>query len=185
MEVIQSFDLSVLNAIQNTLKCGFLDFLTVFISYLTTSGIIWIAAGIVMLFFKKTRAAGIILLAALALGFLSGDILLKHLVNRPRPFTVNTDIALLIKQPSGSSFPSTHSVLAAASTTVLLAKKREVGFIALVLTVCIAFSRLYLYIHYPTDVLCGLLLGILCGTAALLIARAIKLENRLANKKLQ
>ena len=185
MEVIQSFDLSVLNAIQNTLKCGFLDFLTVFISYLTTSGIIWIAAGIVMLFFKKTRAAGIILLAALALGFLSGDVLLKHLVNRPRPFTVNTDIALLIKQPSGSSFPSTHSVLAAASTTVLLAKKREVGFIALVLTVCIAFSRLYLYIHYPTDVLCGLLLGILCGAAALLIARAIKLENRLANKKLQ
>lgn len=185
MEVIQSFDLSVLNAIQNTLKCGFLDFLTVFISYLTTSGIIWIAAGIVMLFFKKTRAAGIILLAALALGFLSGDVLLKHLVNRPRPFTVNTDIALLIKQPSGASFPSTHSVLAAASTTVLLAKKREVGFIALVLTVCIAFSRLYLYIHYPTDVLCGLLLGILCGAAALLIARAIKLENRLANKKLQ
>ena len=183
MDAIQSFDLSVLNAIQNTLKCGFLDFLTVFISYLTTSGIIWIAAGIVLLFFRKTRAAGIILLAALALGFLSGDVLLKHLVNRPRPFTVNTDIALLIKQPSGASFPSTHSVLAAASTTVLLVKKREIGFIALALTVCIAFSRLYLYVHYPTDVLCGLLLGILCGAAALLIAKTVKLENRLESKK--
>ena len=183
MEAIQSFDISVLNAMQNTLKCGFLDFFTVFLNYLTTSGIIWIAAGIVLLFFKKTRAAGIILLAALALGFLSGDVLLKHLVNRPRPFTVNTDITLLIKQPSGASFPSTHSVLAAASTTVLLAKKKELGFIELALTICIAFSRLYLYVHYPTDVLCGLMLGVLCGTAVLMIAKAVKLENRLAAKK--
>ena len=183
MEAIQSFDLTVLNAIQNALKCGFLDFLAVFISYLTTSGIIWIAAGVVMLFFKKTRAVGIMVLMGLALGYLSGDVLLKHLVNRPRPFTVNTDIALLINQPSGASFPSTHSVLAASVTTVLLTKKRTLGFIALALTVIIAFSRLYLYVHYPTDVLCGLLVGVLCGTAALLIAKAFKLESRLSKNR--
>ena len=183
MEAIQSFDISVLNGIQDSLKCGFFDFFSVFISYLTTSGIIWIAAGIILLFFKKTRAAGIIVLIALALGFLTGDVLLKHIVNRPRPFTVNTDIALLIKVPSGASFPSTHSVLAAAATTVLLAKKRAIGFIALALTVCIAFSRLYLYVHYPTDVMCGLLLGVLCGIVALLIAKAAKLENRLSKDR--
>ena len=169
MEAIQSFDLSVLNAIQDSLKCGFLDSFAVFISYLTTSGIIWIVTGVILLFFRKTRAAGIMVLIALALG----------LVNRPRPFTVNTEFTLLISQPSGASFPSTHSVLAASATTVLLAKKRVLGFIALALTVCIAFSRLYLYVHYPTDVLCGLLLGVLCGIAALLIAKALKLENRL------
>ncbi len=182
MEAIQSFDVSVLNGIQDIFRCGFLDFFAVFINYLTTMGIIWIAAGVVLLFFKKTRAAGIILLIALALGFLTGDVLLKHLVNRPRPFTGNPDIVLLIKQPSGASFPSTHSVSAAAATTVLLSKKRTIGFIALVLTVCIAFSRLYLYVHYPTDVLCGLLLGVLCGVAALLIAKAVKLENRLGKR---
>jgi len=178
LDAIQSFDVSVLNAIQNTLRCGFLDFFTVFLSYVTTSGIIWIATGVILIFFKKTRVVGIVVLIALAIGFLSGDVLLKHLVNRPRPFTVNPDIVLLIKQPSGASFPSTHSVLAAASTTVLLTKKRTLGFIALALTVCIVFSRLYLYVHYPTDVLCGLLLGVLCGAAALLIAKAAKLENR-------
>lgn len=183
MEAIQSFDQNVLNAIQDSLKCGFLDFLAVFISYLTTSGIIWIAAGIILLFFRKTRAAGIIVLIALALGFLTGDVLLKHLVNRPRPFIANPDFALLIKQPSGASFPSTHSVLAAGVTTVLLAKKRALGFIALALTVIIAFSRLYLYVHYPTDVMCGLLLGVLCGIAALLIAKAVKLENRLSRDR--
>ena len=178
MEAIQSFDTSVLDAIQDTLRCGFLDFFTVFISYLTTSGIIWIAVGVVLLFFRRTRTAGVILLTALALGYLTGDLLLKHLVNRPRPFTA-TDIELLIKQPSGASFPSTHSTLAAASTTVLLVKKRELGFVALALTVIIAFSRLYLYVHYPTDVLCGLVLGVLCGAAALLIARAVKLDQKL------
>lgn len=88
MESIQSFDLSLLNAIQDTFRCGFLDVFTVFLSYLTTSGIIWIVAGVVLLFFRKTRAAGIILLMALAIGYLNGDVLLKHLVNRPRPFTV-------------------------------------------------------------------------------------------------
>ena len=180
MEAIQAFDLSVLNAIQDTLRCGFLDFLAVAISYLTTWGIIWIVTGIILLFFKKTRAIGIMVLIALAIGFLTGDVALKHIVNRPRQFTVNTDMILLIKPPSGASFPSTHSVLAAAVTTVLLNKKRALGFIALALTVCIAFSRLYLYVHYPTDVLCGLLLGVLCGIAALLIAKATKLENRLS-----
>ena len=174
MEAIQSFDLSILNWIQSVLRCGFLDTATVFLSYLTTSGIIWIVLGVILLFFRRTRTAGIVLLAALALGYLTGDVLLKHIVNRPRPFTVNTDIVLLIKPPTGSSFPSTHCTLAAASTTVLLARKRLLGFIALVLTICIAFSRMYLYVHYPTDVMCGLLLGILCGSIVLVAARAIE-----------
>ena len=178
MEAVQAFDISVLNTIQNSLKCAFLDGFAVFLSYLTTSGIIWIAAGAVLLFFRKTRVAGIVLLAALAVGFLTGDILLKHLINRPRPFVINPDIALLIKQPSGASFPSTHSCLAAAAATVLLAKKRTLGFIALALTICIAFSRLYLYVHFPTDVLCGLLLGMLCGLLMLWLAKLIRLDDK-------
>lgn len=183
MEAIQAFDFSVLDWIQQYLRCSFLDFFTVFLSYITTSGIIWIVAGIVLLFFRKTRTAGIILLASLALAFLTGDVLLKHIVSRPRPFEVNTAFKLLIKPPTGSSFPSTHSSLAAAATTVLLVKKRVLGFVALALAVCIAFSRLYLYVHFPTDVLCGLLLGVICATVMLLIARAVKLEDRISKRK--
>jgi undecaprenyl-diphosphatase len=177
MEIIQSFDFNVLNWIQGTLRCSFLDYFTVFLSYLTTSGIIWIVAGVVLLFFRKTRAAGIILLGALALGFITGDVLLKHVVERPRPF-MQTDFALLISAPSGSSFPSTHSCLAAVATTVLLSKKRNLGYIALALMICIAFSRLYLYVHFPTDVICGLLLGAICAGVMLWIARLTKLEDR-------
>lgn len=182
MDAILSFDFSILDWIQATLRCGFLDSFSVILTYVMTSGILWIATGVLLLFFHKTRAAGIILLIALALAFLTGDVLLKHIVNRPRPFTVNTSIVLLTNAPSGNSFPSTHSALAAASTTVLLAKKRALGFAALALTICIAFSRLYLYFHYPTDVLCGLLLGVICGLLALWIAKMTKIENRLSRK---
>ncbi len=183
MDFIQSFDWTVLNGIQNSLKCAFLDSFTVILSYITTSGIIWIVAGVILLFFKKTRAAGIIVLAALAVGFLTGDVLLKHIINRPRPFMINTDVVLLIDPPSGSSLPSTHSCLAAAATTVLLVKKRSLGFIALALTICIAFSRLYLYFHFPSDVLCGLLLGVLSALLVLWLAKVLKLENKLSGKR--
>lgn len=180
MEAITNFDLSILDWIQANLRCGFLDTCAVILSYITTSGIIWIVLGVVLLFFRKTRAVGIILLASLLTVFLTGDLLLKHVVNRPRPFTVNTDIVLIFKAPAGASFPSTHSAIAAAATTVLLAKKREIGYVALVLTICIAFSRMYLYFHYPTDVICGLILGVLCGLLMLWVAKKTNLENRLS-----
>lgn len=182
MEDILSFDFFILDSIQQSMRCDFLDSVAAAIGFLTTSGIIWILLGVVLLFFRKTRAAGIILLSALLVGFLTGDVLLKHLVDRPRPFTVNTNIVLAIKPPTTASFPSTHSTLAAAATAVLLAKARPIGFVALAATVIIAFSRLYLYVHYPTDVLCGLLLGTLIGLLVLWLAKKVKLENKLSGK---
>ena len=182
MEAIQSFDFSVLNAIQDSLRCTFLDSFAVILSYITTSGILWIALAVVLLFFRKTRAAGIILLGALALCFLSSEVLLKHIVQRPRPFVVNPNITLLITPPTGTSFPSSHCCLAAASATVLLVKKRWLGVIALILTLCIAFSRLYLYVHFPSDVLCGLLLGVICALIMLWIGKITHLDDRLSKK---
>ena len=179
MVIIHNFDYIILNAIQQSLRCEFLDSFTLFLSYVTTSGIIWVVAGIVMLFSRKHRASGIIMLVSLTVVFLTGDVLLKHLVNRPRPFTVNTDIALLIEPPSGSSFPSTHSAFAAASTTVLLARNKLLGFIVTVITVCIAFSRLYLYVHYPTDVLAGLMLGTICASMILVLEKQTGLERKI------
>ena len=179
MEVIYNFDYIILNAIQQSLRCEFFDSFTLTLSYVTTSGIIWVMAGITMLFFRKMRTSGIIMLVSLTVVFLTGDVLLKHLVNRPRPFTVNTDITLLIKSPSGSSFPSTHSGLAAASTTILLTRNKVLGFVATVMTVCIAFSRLYLYVHYPTDIFTGLMLGILCALTILWLAKQIGLERKI------
>ena len=177
MAILQNFDQAVLGMVQS-LRCGFLDSFVIYLSYVTTSGIIWVVLGVMMLFIRKTRSTGIILLSSLALVFLTGDLFLKHVINRARPFSVNPDIVLLTKTPSGASFPSTHSCLAAASTVVLFAKNKILGFVALALTVCIAFSRLYLYVHYPTDVLAGLLLGILCAFLVLHIFRKVSLSKK-------
>ena len=178
VEIIHNFDFTILNAMQQSLRCGFFDLFTLVLSYVTTSGIIWVLAGVAMLFSHKRRASGIIMLVSLTVVFLTGDVLLKHLVNRPRPFTVNTDITLLTKLPSSSSFPSTHSALAAASTTVFFARNKVIGFIVAAITVCIAFSRLYLYVHYPTDVVAGLMLGTFCASIILVLAKWVGIERK-------
>lgn len=179
MEIIYNFDRTILNTIQQALRCGFLDSFILALSYITTSGVIWMVAGVAMLLSRKNRASGIIMLVSLTVVFLTGDVLLKHLINRPRPFTVNTDIILLTKLLSSSSFPSTHSALAAASTTVFFAKNKVLGLIVAAITVCIAFSRLYLYVHYPTDVLTGLILGTFCASIILVLAKRIGLERKM------
>lgn len=178
MEAIYNFDFNILNAIQQSMRCEFLDSFTLALSYVTTSGIIWVILGVTMLLFRKTRTSGIIMLISLTVVFLAGDVLLKHLINRSRPFTVNPDVVLLIKSPSGSSFPSTHSGFASAVTTILFARNRIFGFIAAVMTFCIAFSRLYFYVHYPTDVFAGLMLGVLCALIILWLSKQINLKRK-------
>lgn len=183
MGSIQAFDFSILNSIRDSMSCAFLDYFAVILSYITTWGLIWIVLGVVLIFFKKTRALGVVLLIALALGFLTGDLLLKHVISRPRPFVMNPGVSLLISPPSGASFPSTHCCFAAAVTTVLLLNGKKLGFVALAATVCIAFSRMYLYVHFPSDVLAGLVLGVICGVAAVVIGNLLKLEKRLGSTR--
>lgn len=183
MEQIVQWDFSVLNWIQQTMRCDFLDKVMAFFSVIGYAGAVWIVAGVVLLFFRKTRATGIIMLAAMLVGYLTGDLLIKPLVQRPRPFVLNPDFKLFVKAPSGFSFPSGHSCCAAAATTVLLARHKTLGFIALPAALLIVFSRLYLYVHFPTDVLAGILLGVFFAAVMLLIARAVRLDDRLPARK--
>ncbi len=177
MDFIVSIDFAILDALQQ-LRCAFLDWFFAFFSYIGEVGIIWIAAGVALLFFRKTRAAGVMVLTALALGFLIGDIGIKHLIQRPRPFLVNTDVNLFISAPSGFSFPSGHSTAAMAATTVLLCTHKKLGFIALPVAVLIMLSRLYNYVHYPTDVLCGAVLGIFSALVVVFVFRKTGLEKK-------
>ena len=183
MEQIVSWDFSVLDWIQQNMRCDFLDAVMPFFSAIGKAGIVWIIVGILLLFFRKTRVTGIIMLAAMLVGYLVGDILIKPLVQRPRPFVINPAVKLFIDPPSGYSFPSGHSCCAAAATTVLLVRKKLFGFIALPIALLIMFSRLYNYVHYPTDVLAGMLLGICSAAVMLMIARAVRLDKKLPARK--
>ncbi len=140
----------------DTLMCG--------ITRLGDAGMIWILLCIVLLLMPKTRKSGMVLLAALLVDLLICNVILKPTIQRIRPFDVITDIELLVKRPLDYSFPSGHTAASFTSVMALyLAGEKKLWIPALVLAVLIAFSRLYLYVHYPTDVLGGVIIGVISG----------------------
>ena len=118
---------------------------------------------VLLLLFPKTRKAGLASGIALLFMLVTGNMILKPLVARLRPFAVNTAVELLIPPPTDFSFPSGHTYASFASASAIFRNSRRIGIPALILASLIAFSRLYLYVHYPTDVLFGILLVILAG----------------------
>lgn len=180
IEFVTSIDFSILDFIQSTIRCDFLDAVMSFLSFVGNLGGIWIIAAVIMLFFRKTRATGAMVLCALLLGFLIGEVGLKNLFCRMRPFTVNTDVVLSINPPSSYSFPSGHSCSSLAASTVLLLRDKRFGIPALIISLLIAFSRLYNYVHYPSDVFCGMLLGIAVAVSVVLILKKTELDKKLS-----
>ena len=158
-----NIELSILDWIQ-TLRTPFLDKIMVFITRLGDAGIIWIVLSIVLLLIPKTRKSGAVMVAALVVDVLLCNIVLKNLVARTRPYDVNTGVHLLVAKLHDYSFPSGHTAASFASvTTLYLAGEKKLWKFALVLACLIAISRLYLYVHYPTDVLGGILFGVISG----------------------
>lgn len=155
----------------NQFHFEFLDKLMILITHMGTKGIFWISVGVLLLLFKKTRICGLTVLVALLLSLLIGNIALKNIVARPRPCWIDTTINMLISVPKDYSFPSGHTFASFAAATSIFLYYKKAGAAALVLAFLIGFSRLYLFVHFPTDVLCGAIFGV----AAAYIARfAIK-----------
>lgn len=164
-----------------TIHTPLLDKILAFITSLGNAGIIWIVLAVVLLILPKTRKTGIIVAAALLMDFILCNLILKNLVARVRPYDVNTAIAILIKKPLDFSFPSGHTAASfAAMTALFLAKMKKAWIAALILAVLIAFSRLYFYVHYPTDVLGGAVVGILSGIIGYTIVEKIDKRRKVA-----
>lgn len=156
-------ELEILDGIQMYLRCGILDTVMPLLTALGNHGFLWIVSTIALLLVPKTRRLGMAAAAALVLESLCCNILLKPLIARPRPFDVNTAVQLLIERPTDFSFPSGHTGAAFAVVSALYFGKSRIWIPAFILASLIGFSRLYLYVHYPTDVLAGLLLGMAAG----------------------
>lgn len=129
-------------------------------------GQLWVAIALLLLIFKRTRRAGISLLIAYIGVFLLGQFGLKNIISRPRPCQIDTAFPLLVSRPSSSSFPLTHSAWAFGGATAIFLRHKKAGIAAYVVAVLIGFSRLYLFLHFPTDVLFGAGMGVALGFAA-------------------
>lgn len=152
-------EIHILNMIQN-LRTPIGDVVVPLITRLGDAGIIWIILTVLLLIIPKTRKTGVIMLADVLLC----NVVIKNLVARTRPFDVNTAVQLLVAKPRDYSFPSGHTAASFASVTALyLAGEKKMWKVALVLAVLIALSRLYLYVHYPTDIIGGVIFGSLSG----------------------
>ncbi len=177
---MNQFELKILDFIGDKMQCAFLDFILPLITKLGDKGIFWIILAVVLLCIPKTRKIGLSMGIALIIGLLVGNVFLKNVVARIRPYDLNTGVELLISKLSDFSFPSGHTLASFEGATVLLIKNKKLGIPAMILAVIIAFSRLYLYVHYPSDVLAGAILGIAIAFLACFIVDKIfqKVENK-------
>ena len=161
----ESFDLPILEWIAGNLQCAFLDAVMPIITLLGDAGIFWIAIAATLLFIPKYRKIGLGMGAALIMGLLVCNVTMKPLFARPRPYDYQLlhfgkEIKLLIEAQHDFSFPSGHTLASFEAATVLAIHNKKMGIPALLLACLIAFSRLYLYVHYPTDVLFSVAMGI-------------------------
>ncbi len=200
------FDLSVFQWIQS-IQNGFLDALMVGVTTLGNAGAIFIVLGFVLLFTKKYRKAGLAVLVALIVMLLCSDIFLKEFFARVRPFNLfesNPEkyavwgtayvFPELVYKPSSFSFPSGHTASAFAAATALLWYSRKWGIPTIVFAAVMGFSRIYVQVHYCTDVFGGIVAGIICGLIAVLIVKFLfpvaykgidKLSAKIKNKEWQ
>jgi len=180
MEAFTNFELGILDWIQSHMQCAFFDWFFPLITKLGDAGIFWIALAVVLMIFPRTRKTGAMMGLALVFGLIICNLTLKPLVARIRPYDVNTAVSLLVERMHDFSFPSGHTVASFEGAGVLMIRDKRFGIPALILAILIAFSRLYLYVHFPSDVLVGIILGLLFAFLAVCIVNFIvkKIEQR-------
>ena len=184
-----SFDLPILDWIQATMQSAFMDKFMPFITLFGEAGIFWIALSILFMIFPKTRKMGLGMGIAMAMGLLICNVIMKPMIARPRPYDFQMAqfgkvIPLLIEAQHDFSFPSGHTIACFEASVVMLKNNKLLGIPAFILGVLVSFSRMYLYVHYPTDVLVSVILGTLFAFIGDAIAGAVapKLKPRKRGK---
>ena len=182
--VFTSFDWSVFQLVEK-LWNPVLDAIMIFITHLGDDGIFWIALGVILCVFKKTRKYGVLLFLGLAFATVINNLVLKQIFERPRPFDFDGwpgefIYPNLVEKPHSFSFPSGHtSTSLGAATPLLIKANKKWGIPVFILAVLVGFSRVYVHVHYPTDVIVGMIVGIVAGILAVV---AFKYGMPLAKK---
>ena len=185
-----SFDLPILDWIAANLWCPVLDVIMPIITMFGDGGIFWIVISVLLMLTKKHRRTGLGMAFAMAMGLLICNIILKPGVGRIRPYDFQMqyfmkEIPLIAGGMHDFSFPSGHTIACFEACTVLMLSNKKFGIPATVLAILVAFSRLYLYLHYPTDVFASIILGSLFGVLGYMLAQKCNLRNPFSKGKYQ
>ncbi len=164
MTQINAMDMAVDVWIQAHMASPFMDGLNTFVTSLGNIGFIWIVTAVLLMWKKPTRYAGVILLAGVLLDSVLVNLAIKPMFDRVRPY-VTADFPILIAAPNGSSFPSGHASISFCCAFIYqklvnTSPGKKLKWLVWLTAAGIAFSRLYLFVHYPTDVIAGILIGL-------------------------
>ena len=164
-DVIQQLDEQALVWIAEHVRCAVLDPFMELYTQLGNTGMLFIALGVLMLFFKPTRRAGLSALCAMLIGFIVVNLTIKPLVSRPRPWLAIENFVNLVPEHDPNSFPSGHTnaAFAFALAVCMSAPKKWMKAAAVAMAAMMGLSRLYVGVHFPSDVLAGAVIGSLCG----------------------
>lgn len=167
----------ILNYIRYNLHSDMLDYVMPFVSLLGAAGALWIAIAVIALLTEKYRSFGKSLSFYLILGFIICNLITKPVVNRIRPYELNSTVQLLVSPEIDASFPSGHTFFAFGTATVFFIYNRKLGIFMYILALLIAVSRLYLYVHFPTDVIFGIIFGVITAIVSYKIGKPIFTNN--------
>ena len=162
-----NIDQTILFFIQTNFHTPILNKVMILFTAAGDKGFVWILISLLLLINKKTRYIGMVTLGALVLSTIAGEGILKHIIQRPRSYVDFPSIQLLVGKPTTYSFPSGHTASSFAAAYVLSKYLKKISPLIWIVAITIAFSRLYLFMHYPSDVVAGIVLGLICGKVAL------------------
>lgn len=178
-DLIITYELYILDKMQEIMSLQLFDYIWMFFTYIGNYGALWIAISLCLLVYPKTRTIGLMCMISLVIGLILTNGILKNFFARPRPFNYS-DIQLLIRIPQDYSFPSGHTTSSFAVAFVLLKerlklKRYNLYIPIIIIAIFVAFSRMYLYVHFLSDIIAGILIGYLCSVLSISIVQRLKI----------
>lgn len=174
LETIQALDSALILEIQDTVRTGFLNELLVPISRAGDFGILWGVSGLLFLAHRRTRPGGAVTLCGLTAEYVTCEWILKPLIHRPRPYLVLEELVCLVPLESSASLPSGHAASSFTCAYLLTRSFGKKGALAYIPATIIALSRVYVGVHYLSDVLAGMALGTVVGAAVWRVWRRLQ-----------
>ena len=179
-DFIQNIDISVIEKIyslQHNLNSELFNKVMIFFTILGDNGMIWIAVALILFLNRKYRKIGVFSIVSLIICALAVNVILKPLIHRPRPFSELADITLLIKAPKDYSFPSGHTAASFVMVYIFFRHIKKYFIPVLITGILIAFSRMYLSVHFPSDIIAGIIIGIFSEYAGEKVADGFYRKN--------